>query len=332
MKFSVIVPVYNAEKYLDRCIKSIQKQSYNNWELILVDDGSSDGSWGIIKNYSNIDKRIYGINQNNSGPGIARNIGIEHAKGDYVVFVDSDDYIDIDYLALLVPKAKQNNLVFIDVVQVNCKGKVIREEKMSIYKDWMKEKFLRSMITGKIPWGGVRKAVSLELLNKYKIRYTDLKIGEEAQFSFQTVYNADTIGFLSEKPVYMYEVHEISQSTIKIDDPWGDTFETMKKQLIDLKLYNKFATTLNSFNVSSTIVSIDRITKYYHGEERKIMIKERVKTYAKRMDNKYGIELKSLTYKAKLFVPFLKMGWISPIVLCSEIRTGINKIKNNSWG
>ncbi|EOU1113513.1 glycosyltransferase family 2 protein [Clostridium perfringens] len=327
MKFSVIVPVYNAEKYLGRCIESIQKQSYTNWELILIDDGSNDSSWKIIKDYINMDYRIHGISQKNSGPGIARNVGIEHSNGEYIVFIDADDYIDKDYLLLLAPKAKQNDLVFIDVVQVNSKGKVIRDEKMSIYNEFQKETFLRSMMTGKIPWGGVRKAVSLDLLNKYKIRYTDLKIGEEAQFSFQTVYNANTIGFLSEKPVYMYEVHETSQSTLKIDDPWGDTFETMRNQLIDLNLYNKFATTLNSFNISSTIVSIDRITKYYNGEERRLMIKKRFKTYEKRMDNKYGIELKSLTYKAKVFIPFLKIGWIFPIVLCSKIRTSVNKIK-----
>ena len=89
MKISVVVPVYNTECYLKKCINSIIAQTYTNWELILVDDGSTDRSWQIIENAAEKDSRIIATHQENSGPGRARNNGLDIASGDYVVFIDS---------------------------------------------------------------------------------------------------------------------------------------------------------------------------------------------------------------------------------------------------
>ena len=91
---SIIVPVYNTEKYLNRCVDSILGQSYDNIELILVDDGSTDSSFDICKSYQNKDSRVTAIHKENGGQGSARNIGLNVAKGDYIGFVDSDDFID----------------------------------------------------------------------------------------------------------------------------------------------------------------------------------------------------------------------------------------------
>lgn len=96
--FSVIVPVYNVEKYIDACIESIQRQSYKNWELILVDDGSTDRSGQICEQYEKEDKRIRLFKKENSGQADSRNYGIRQATGDYMIFVDSDDYIATDAL------------------------------------------------------------------------------------------------------------------------------------------------------------------------------------------------------------------------------------------
>ena len=94
MKISVIVPVYNAEKYLKKCLLSVINQTYKDWELILVDDGSTDKSPQIIDNIGKRDARIKVIHQKNAGPGVARNHGLEIAMGDYIVFLDSDDFIE----------------------------------------------------------------------------------------------------------------------------------------------------------------------------------------------------------------------------------------------
>ena len=101
-KVSIIIPVYNAEKYLDECLESILDQSYPDWEAILIDDGSTDSSHDICKKYSSSDVRFHYFSQNNSGPGKARNKGMALSSGDYLTFVDADDYIAPDYLKTLV--------------------------------------------------------------------------------------------------------------------------------------------------------------------------------------------------------------------------------------
>lgn len=106
--FSVIVPVYNVEQYIDRCIQSILDQSYRNFELILVDDGSSDNSGTICDKYVVDDKRVKIIHQENKGLSAARNVGMELAKGEYLYFVDSDDWIEKETLQVLADEIRLN--------------------------------------------------------------------------------------------------------------------------------------------------------------------------------------------------------------------------------
>ena len=103
---SIIVPVYKVEKYIDECIKSIINQTYTNLEIILIDDGSPDNCGKICDEYAKNDKRIKVIHQKNMGQSVARNVGLEYAKGDYIGFVDSDDYIKNNMFEVL-----HNNLV-----------------------------------------------------------------------------------------------------------------------------------------------------------------------------------------------------------------------------
>ena len=93
IKFSIIVPVYNVRKYVTECIESILKQSYDNYEVLLINDGSTDGSGDICEKYTVKNKKIKVFHKKNGGLSSARNFGLEKATGDYVVFVDSDDYI-----------------------------------------------------------------------------------------------------------------------------------------------------------------------------------------------------------------------------------------------
>ncbi|MBO5414736.1 MAG: glycosyltransferase [Bacilli bacterium] len=112
---TVIVPVYNVEKYLDTCIKSIINQTYSNLEIILVDDGSKDDSGRICDKYAEKDKRIKVIHKENEGLSEARNLGIKLSKGDYITFVDSDDYIDERMYEILI-----HDLEYYDVDIATC--------------------------------------------------------------------------------------------------------------------------------------------------------------------------------------------------------------------
>lgn len=93
---SVIVPVYNAEKFLNRCVRSILSQTYKNLELLLIDDGSIDGSYNLCVEFAQEDARVHVFHQANGGVASARNLGLEKAKGDYIAFVDADDYLSCE--------------------------------------------------------------------------------------------------------------------------------------------------------------------------------------------------------------------------------------------
>ncbi len=118
MKFSIIVPIYNVEEYLDRCLKSILLQSYKNYEVLMISDKSNDNSDSIAKKYENKDKRFKRIYKENTGLAKAKNIGIDNAKGDYILFVDGDDHIDKDLLSILSNEIGDNEIVRFQVQEI----------------------------------------------------------------------------------------------------------------------------------------------------------------------------------------------------------------------
>ena len=113
-KISIVIPVYNVERYLSECLNSIVDQDYTNWEAILVDDGSTDQSGSICDAYAQNDKRFVVIHQENKGAACAKNTGLDHVSGEFVAFIDSDDYIDSDWLQISISTAKKYNA---DVVE-----------------------------------------------------------------------------------------------------------------------------------------------------------------------------------------------------------------------
>ena len=108
---SVIIPIYNVEKYLRECLDSVINQSYTNLEIICVNDGSTDSSGEIVQEYAKKDCRIVYIEQQNSGQSIARNVGLERVKGEWIYFLDADDYIDLDCLEEMVSALRYGDVV-----------------------------------------------------------------------------------------------------------------------------------------------------------------------------------------------------------------------------
>ena len=124
MKISVIVPVYNAENYLSRCVQSILSQNYKDFELLLVDDGSSDMSGSICDGFARLDARVKVWHQRNKGVSAARNQGMRMASGEWVTFVDADDMVDTDYLQnFVVDDLREDDIVFQGLRIVNGGGK-----------------------------------------------------------------------------------------------------------------------------------------------------------------------------------------------------------------
>ena len=121
MKVSVIIPVYNVEKYLEECLDSVVNQTLKEIEIICINDGSIDNSVKILEKYRDKYSNIKVINQKNLGVGRARNVGVKLAKGEYIFFLDSDDYIEVDALEKCYIEAKQHRL---DVVLIDSKSYV----------------------------------------------------------------------------------------------------------------------------------------------------------------------------------------------------------------
>lgn len=124
---SIVVPVYNVEKYLNRCINSIVNQTYQNLEILLIDDGSTDNSSKMCDEWANKDSRIRVIHKQNCGQGMARNTGIDCANGNYICFFDSDDYVDVHTIERAYILAKQENAdtVIYGMASVDAQGNVV---------------------------------------------------------------------------------------------------------------------------------------------------------------------------------------------------------------
>ena len=111
IKISIIIPVYNCEKYLEECLDSVLRQTLKEYEIICVDDGSTDCTIDILKKYAEQDFRIKVLHQKNQGAGVARNLGLKHAEGEYIAFLDSDDYyLDTDALMCMYEICKKNDV------------------------------------------------------------------------------------------------------------------------------------------------------------------------------------------------------------------------------
>ncbi len=132
MMISVIVPVYNAEKYLGKCVNSILNQDYKDIELILVDDGSKDSSPAMCDEFAKQDKRIKVVHKENGGPAKARNTGLDIAKGEYIAFVDSDDWLEPDMYSHLIELIKINNadMAFCEIALNHANGEIIKKHRV----------------------------------------------------------------------------------------------------------------------------------------------------------------------------------------------------------
>lgn len=300
-KISVIVPVYNAENYLNRCIESVLTQTYTDWQMVLVDDGSKDESLKVGQEYADLDNRIRVIHQENAGPGIARNTGIAAANGDYIVFIDSDDYIEKDYFQLL--SEHDEDVVFINVRDVDEDGRVLKEDFMAKNKNLSIETILRRQMTGKIDWGGVRKALKINILRDNNVKYTKHKIGEEALYSFQVLWYAKSVAFI-DKPLYNYVQRGDSQSHLKVDDPWGGVALAMKDKVQEMDLYPKFANTINAFLLTASAVSANCLANNYPFSSYLTEVKRCRRHLEEVIDRKYPIDKNNMSGKARI------VGWL----------------------
>lgn len=195
---SVVVPVYNVEKFLPVCIESIIKQSYSNLEIILVDDGSSDSSPEICDKYKELDDRIKVIHKENGGLSDARNVGLNEAKGEYITFVDSDDYLGRDFISIAVEKCQEEDadICICDYISVEENQNLCIQREKRIEKIYSNKECLINIYNPAIhgmefvAWGKLYKT---NLFKENKILYPKGKIHEDTFTTYKVIYNAKKI-------------------------------------------------------------------------------------------------------------------------------------------
>lgn len=200
---SIIIPVYNVEKYLPKCIDSILSQTYTDWELILIDDGSIDQSAKICDEYTYKDKRIKVTHKKNEGVSKARNIGITLAQGEYICFVDSDDWIESTYLEDFKVKEQQCDF-YVSGALYDTYNKVYSykkyKEKFCINQVEIRDEFFeQDLLSNGYPWGKLYKS---QIIKDNNIKFNEnLTINEDHIFVFQyfsyinTFYITNTAGY-----------------------------------------------------------------------------------------------------------------------------------------
>ena len=212
MLISVIVPVYNDEKYVKNCLSSIVDQTFKDIEIIVVDDGSTDNSGIICDEFSANDPRIKVIHKQNKGVSDSRNKGLEVASGDYICFVDSDDWIESDYFEKMAPiiASKKYSIILNSLVHERINGQISANPILK-NKEMLSEEAIYALFRGNMfPWG-----VCATFFNKNtveKIRFnTDSFFGEDFEFKYKAIKQATGILYFSSITKYHY-VHRQDSS------------------------------------------------------------------------------------------------------------------------
>ena len=215
-RISIIVPVYKSEQYLPKCIDSILVQSYLNWELLLIDDGSPDNSGKICDEYMQKDARIRVFHKGNGGVSSARNFGLEKAKGDYIMFVDSDDWIDNNCLKVCIEEVVRNNL---DAVQFGYISVFPTKEMLNVKTvtpSLNGEKFIKSTSLNVSVWGGLYKH---SLIEENKLRFPlALNLAEDQIFILTFLKYAKRIKYIDEALYYYLQRDNSAIHTLKSID------------------------------------------------------------------------------------------------------------------
>ena len=187
---SIIIPVYNSEKYISRCIDSILKNNFDNYEIILMNDGSTDNSRKICEEYCNKYRSFIKLyNKKNQGVAKTRNEAIGYASGKYVMFIDNDDWIDDSYIQVYVNEAKKRNCdaVFGGYERVNEKNEVLNRVILTEKHEFSKYKIVA-------PWAKIYKR---DFLINNNIKFLDSNIGEDIYFNFQVVNTTKKISIIN---------------------------------------------------------------------------------------------------------------------------------------
>lgn len=318
---SVIIPVYNAEKYIKKCVESVMKQTYYDIEIILVNDGSTDGSENICKEMLQKDKRIRIFHQENLGVSVARNRGIEESQGEYLIFADSDDYLKENMIEVLYRNIQMQNADYVicDYITVR-ENQFIESEKIVPYKNYngaeIKEVIANMIGGGKLfssVWRGLYKT---DVIKDNCIQFKEMKFAEDMIFNLEYLFNCNRVSVIKDKLYYYVENSTSALNRTKTN------IREMQKIPIELhKLLGQYdkVKEYNKEYCQEIILMIERIF-YIDFNIKKFISNIKIL----RNDGTYSEIPKKSKFVLKCFI---EKKWIS-LYLCLWIRKLKNKINN----
>lgn len=237
MKVSVVIPVYNVEKYIKQCLESMINQTLNDIEILIVNDGTKDNSMNIVKEYI-ADQRIRIINKENGGVSSARNVGIREAKGEYIYFIDSDDWVEKDILKTLYDENNAEDIIFTNFIYYKDTTGDKRNKKYKFPdKSCKKEgKYFFYNDAEVLVWNRLYRR---EFLLKNNLLFPEGIIHEDEEFSFKSLMLAEKVKYIESYKFY-YRTSREGSITYKINYPKVIySLEKISKNFLEFSLNEK---------------------------------------------------------------------------------------------
>ena len=298
IKISVIVPVYNVEKYLHQCIDSILAQTLKDIEIICINDGSTDSSLEILKEYAKIDNRIIIINKENQGVATARNDGIRMAKGEYITFLDSDDWFELNALELIYNKIKNTNT---DILVYNITNVYDDKTSRSVRMDNIKTDVFSFIDAPKeffyILTGTPGKVIKNENIILQKI---NLVKGEDTVFFWENCLRENVKIALLNKSLYNYRQHSQSaMNNIKIVNR-AELYKAINS-LLELDSFKKASTKNRAYILDRFAQSVCYELRFVPNNQNfSILYKKQIENFINLFDEYPKDTLKTLDFYKKM--------------------------------
>lgn len=267
-KISVIVPVYKAEKYLHRCVDSILAQTFTDFEVLLIDDGSPDRSGEICDEYAEKDTRITVLHQINKGVSSARNNGLDNANGEYILFLDSDDWLDFDCIGFCINEMQRTDADIMQFPTIRVTSEEYNKNTVATIKNGIlhntKEYIAQNIYFVCI--GGT--VIKKEIIDAGKIRFRDdIKLAEDQIFIMDCLKRSTTV-YRTNYPFYKYFVNDSGATSNSKSQPMIDSV----KALVEYKDVNPQYTTTIDYTLLYFLWNIIK-NNDTPDEELKIMVK-----------------------------------------------------------
>ncbi len=313
---SVIIPIYNVEKYLSKCIESVINQTYKNIEIILVDDGSPDNCGKICDEYAKIDSRIKVIHKKNGGISDTRNIGIDNSNGKYITFIDSDDYVTNDYIEYLYYILKEEKVDIsccnFELIYDNNKKIEVNDEKEKIFCysqiEALKELLYQKNIDNSI-WGKLYKKEKFD-----NIRFPYGEIYEDYAVFYKILLECDKVAYSNlKKYIYLRREKSILTSDFGEKDFFMiDVSKEMYKNIISK--YPFLEDALNSRIINMDFYLLRRMDKKVYPKEYKTLVND-VKNRRRRVSKDKKIKLKT---KIGIYISYISIDLVKYIYYVSK--------------